>query len=64
MRISSFLGFSDSSKKSSMKKMPKFPKGLKARIAKAERRKKRDADIAKRKKEIEAARKKLQSLKR
>lgn len=46
-----------------MKKMPRWPKGLKARLAKAEREAARAKAISDRKKEIEAAKKKLATLK-
>lgn len=45
-----------------MKKLPKWPKGLKRRLAKAEARKAREAAIAARKKEIQAAKSRLKQL--
>lgn len=52
------FGFS-SPKKSRGPKMPKWPKGLKARLAKAKRRKEQLAKVEKRRREIDAARKAL-----
>ena len=47
-----------------MQRLPKFPKGLKARIAKAQRVADRKKQIAARKKEIAAMKKKLETLRR
>jgi len=47
-----------------MARLPKFPKGLKAAINRLERKKKRKAAIAQRKREIESLRKKREALRR
>lgn len=44
------------------KKMPKWPKGLKARIAREEKKAEREKAISQRRRDIEAAKKKLQTL--
>lgn len=61
--LMSLLGFS-TTKKSSVKKLPKYPKGLKKALRKAEAKKKREAAITARKKQIDADKKKLAALRR
>lgn len=45
-----------------MKKLPRWPRGLKARLARAERKFNREKEIAARKKEIDDAKKQLKNL--
>lgn len=60
MSISSMLGFGSPRKKSKLKKLPKIPKGLVARAKRKAAKKKRDAEIAKRKQFIAQLRKAAQ----
>ena len=58
MGILSSLGFKSTGKRrSKLKKLPKIPKGLAAAARRAVAKKKREGEIAKRHKEIEALRK-------
>lgn len=57
MSILSSLGFRSTRKKSKLKKLPKIPKGLARAAKRAVAKKKREGEIAKRHKEIEALRK-------